>query len=228
VPVRRQGIHVAPGENHAAHKLYWECGAVTRMRWVAAWSLLTRRAMNPSAMSRTVSVLAFGALGALSAVTFSPGVCSAQEATSIPPIASIASIASSARAVVARAALDAPRQDQASALPSALEDHGHISLVMQSLYATTVVVQGLDAQSTFKALDAGAVESNSLVKPLASNRPAFVALKVGMSAAFIYAGHDLSKRHKIGAILALGLVNSVYTAIALHNYHVAYVMDTRR
>ena len=66
------------------------------------------------------------------------------------------------------------------------------------------------------------------MKPLASNRPAFVALKVGMSAAFIYAGHDLSKRHKIGAILALGLVNSVYTAIALHNYHVAYVMDTRR
>jgi hypothetical protein len=178
--------------------------------------------MNPSATGRTVSVLAIGALGALSTVTFSPRVCSAQGLTSI------ASIASSARAVVARAAMDAPRTDQPSAPPSALDDHRHVSLVMQSLYATTVVVQGLDAQSTFKALAAGAVESNSLVKPLASNRPAFIALKVGMSAAFVYAGHDLSTRHKIGAILALGLVNSVYTAIALHNYHVAHVMDTRR
>lgn len=175
-------------------------------------------AMNASATCRTVSVIAFGALGALSAVTFCPRVCWAQNLTSI---------AMSARAEVARAAIDAPRNDQASVSP-VLGDPGRVSLVMQSLYVTTVLVQGLDAQSTFKALAAGAVESNSLVKPLASNRPAFVALKVGMSAAFVYAGHDLSKRHRIGAILALGIVNSVYTAIALNNYHVAHVMDTRR
>jgi hypothetical protein len=176
-----------------------------------------RGQMKPSATSRAMLVIAFGALGALSAVMVSARVCSAQGLTSI---------ALSARAAVARAAIEAPRNDPANVSP-ALGDR-HVSLVMQSLYATTVVVQGLDAQSTFKALDAGAVESNSLVKPLASNRPAFVALKVGMSAAFVYAGHDLSKGHKLGAILALGLVNSVYTAIALHNYHVAHVMDTRR
>ncbi len=94
---------------------------------------------------------------------------------------------------------------------------------MQALYGSTALVQGLDAQSTFKALDAGGVESNSLVKPFASNRPAFIALKATMASALIYAGHDLSKRHKVGAIIALTLVNSVYTAMAINNYRVAHV-----
>jgi hypothetical protein len=175
--------------------------------------------MPSSATRRTVSVIALGVLAAFGAVTFSPRVCSAQELTSIN---------SSAGHLLAHVVPDAPRIDQASETPPALADPVRVSFVMQSLYATTVVVQGLDAQSTFKALAAGAVESNSLVKPLASNRPAFIALKAGMSAAFVYAGHDLSKRHKIAAIVALGLVNSVYTAIALHNYQVARVMDARR
>jgi hypothetical protein len=166
-----------------------------------------------------VSVIAFGALAALGAMTLWPRSAAAQDQTSI---------AASVRAVIARAAIDAPRNDQVSEPSPALGDYGRVSLVMQSLYVTTGVVQGLDAQSTFKALDAGAVESNSLVKSFASNRPAFIALKVTMATAFIYAGHDLSKRHKVGAIIALGLVNSLYTAIALNNYHVAHVMDTRR
>jgi hypothetical protein len=174
--------------------------------------------VNPSATSPSLSVIVCG-LGALSAVTFSSSVCSAQNVTSI---------ALSARAAVARAAIDSPRNDQASELSPALGDYGHVSVVMQSLYVTTGFVQGLDAHSTFKALAAGAVESNSLVKPLASNRPAFIALKATMATAFIDAGHDLSKRHKVGAIIALTLVNSLYTAIALNNYHVAHVMATRR
>jgi hypothetical protein len=176
-------------------------------------------AMQRPATRHTVPVLRFGVLTALCVVMLCPRVSAAQDLTSI---------ALSARAAVARAVIDTPQADQASASAPVSSEYGHISFVMQSLYATTVVVQGLDAQSTFKALAAGAVESNSLVKPLASNRPAFIALKAGMSAAFIYAGHDLSKRHKIGAILALGLINSAYTAIALHNYHVAHAMETHR
>jgi hypothetical protein len=151
-------------------------------------------------------------LGALSALTFCPATSAAQDLTST---------------AVAPAVIDGPQADQASASAPALNEHRHVSFVMQSLYATTVVVQGLDAQSTFKALGAGAMESNSLVKSFASHHPAFIALKATMATAFIYAGHDLSKRHKIGAMIALGLVNSAYTAIALHNYHVAHVMDAR-
>lgn len=108
------------------------------------------------------------------------------------------------------------------------ETTSRISPIMQSLYVSTAVVQGLDALSTFKALHAGAVESNSIVQPFASNRPAFVAVKAAMATAFIYEGHQLSKGHKIRAIVVLGLINSVYTGISLHNYHVANVMTARR
>jgi uncharacterized membrane protein len=95
---------------------------------------------------------------------------------------------------------------------------------MQSLYATTATIQAMDARSTFKALDQGAVESNSLVAPISNNRPAFVALKVAMSAAFIWGGHTMSKHHKVGAVITLGVLNSVYTAIVLHNYDIAHRM----
>jgi hypothetical protein len=178
--------------------------------------------MKPFVRRRTVPVVAFGvfvAFGALGALTLCPAVSAAQDLTSI---------AASATAALARATIDGPQTGQASASTPVQHPDGHVSFVMQALYATTVVVQGLDAQSTFEALDAGAVESNSLVTSFASNRPAFIALKVTMATAFIYAGHDLSKRHKIGAMIALGLVNSVYTAIALHNDHVVHVMDTRQ
>ena len=166
-----------------------------------------------------MSVIAFGAFAALGAVTLCPRVSAAQDLTAI---------ARSARALVAGAVIEAPSRDETSLPPSEFSDDGRVSPVMQWLYATTVVTQGLDAQSTFKALSAGAAESNSLVKSIAANRPAFVALKLSMATAFIYAGHDLSKRHKVGAIIALTLVNSVYTAIAINNYRVAHVMDTRR
>src|SRR5262245_19250327 len=49
------------------------------------------------------------------------------------------------------------------------------SIVMLSSYVVTAAVQGLDAHSTFKALDAGAIETNPLLTPLANNRKAFIA-----------------------------------------------------
>lgn len=142
-----------------------------------------------------------------------------------------APIAASAKAAIANMTFDASSApapaDRADSNASMMEFH-RVSPTMQSLYATTALLQALDAQSTFKALNAGAVESNSLVKPFAANRPAFIALKAGMATAFIYAGHNLSKGHKIAAMIALGAVNSLYAAIAVNNYHVARTMAAQR
>lgn len=132
------------------------------------------------------------------------------------------------RAVIAHATFDAPKPADPSDSNASMMAFHRVSPTMQSLYVMTALTQALDAQSTFKALNAGAVESNSLVKPFAANRPAFLALKAGMATAFIYAGHDLSKGHKIGAMVALALVNSVYTAITVNNYRVVHAMDRRR
>lgn len=158
-------------------------------------------------------------LVAMSVITLLARPAAAQDATPI---------ATSAKAAIANMTFDtAPSADRTDSNTSMMEFH-RVSPTMQSLYVATALTQALDAQSTFKALNAGAVESNSLVKPFAGNRPAFIALKAGMATAFIYAGHNLSKRHKIGAVIALGLVNSLYAAIAMNNYHVIHVMNGRR
>jgi hypothetical protein len=134
------------------------------------------------------------------------------------------SIDLTAKAAVARAVTETPQPEVAF---SPAHNFPRFSPTLQSLYFTTALVQGLDAITTFRAMDHGAVEANSLVKPFASNRPAFLALKAGMATAFIYQGHEMSKRHKIGAIIALGLVNSAYATIVANNIHVIHAMQAQ-
>jgi hypothetical protein len=159
----------------------------------------------PSAPSRFCAT----ALGGLIAFSASTRPAQAQ-GSSAPPALTSASVPQAVQEVVVAA-------------PPAAAVHipGRPSLLLQPLYVTTAIVQALDARSTFKALDAGAVESNSLVAPLATHRPAFVALKISMAAAFIYNGHKLSKRHRLLAAATLAGLNGVYGAIVRHNYDVA-------
>lgn len=131
--------------------------------------------------------------------------------------------------------------DAARALPSAQgaqmaagstvgveRSSGRPSFLMQSLYATTIVVQGLDAHSTFRAIDAGGKEGNPLVGSLAERRPAFLALKGAISTATIYAARDLSKRHKVAAVLTLIGINSAYAALIANNYRVVAHMKAQQ
>jgi hypothetical protein len=92
------------------------------------------------------------------------------------------------------------------------------SPLMWSLYVTTAAVQGLDAHSTFRAIDTGAVERNPLLGSIADHRPAFVALKAGIATATIYAGHHLSRRHKGAALVG---INVAYGALVARNYRIA-------
>ena len=104
---------------------------------------------------------------------------------------------------------------------AAPETSSRPSVVMTSLYATTALMQGLDAHSTMKAINAGAVEKNPLMSYLTSHPTAFVALKTGAAVSLIYAGRRLAKRNKTHAVIALVAVNSAYLIIATHNYRVA-------
>jgi hypothetical protein len=99
---------------------------------------------------------------------------------------------------------------------------------MQSLYATTVLMQGLDAHSTFRALDAGAKQGNPLIGPIAERRPAFIALKGAISVATIRAARDLSKQNKLAAALTLIGINSAYGALIANNYRVVSRIKEQR
>jgi len=166
----------------------------------------------------TGSIARRASLLALGLAVLWPGPASAQQTTRL----TFKTDRAIARAV-AQAAATPPLAD--STPPTPVEGDGRPSVIMQSLYVTTAVVQMLDAHSTLKAVDAGADELNSIVAPLSHHAPAFVALKAGMAAAFIYGGHTMSKHHKAGAVITLGVLNAAYLAISIHNYHVASTMN---
>jgi hypothetical protein len=93
--------------------------------------------------------------------------------------------------------------------------------LMQSLYGTTILAQGLDWDSTMTALSAGAIEKNPLIRPFTSHRSAFAALKLGIAASAIVAAHNLSKHHKVRAVIALVAIDLFYGSLAVRNYKIA-------
>ena len=90
-----------------------------------------------------------------------------------------------------------------------------------ALQATTVAAQALDVHSTMKAMDRGAVEANPLMTGIVKNKAAFIGVKAGLGAGFMYATHRMARRNKVGAIVTAAAVNSVYLLVAHHNYKVA-------
>jgi hypothetical protein len=111
-------------------------------------------------------------------------------------------------------------------LPAAQATRGRrsaFSPLMLSLYVATAAIQGLDAHSTLRAIDAGAVETNPLVRPFVSHPPAFVAFKMGVAAGLIYVGHGLAKKSKPAAVVALIATNIAYGYLVHRNYEAARV-----
>lgn len=95
------------------------------------------------------------------------------------------------------------------------------STLMLSLYASTAAMQALDVHSTLSALKLGAVEANPMMKGVARNKAAFIALKAGMAASTILASRNMAKRNKIAAIATMVAVNTAYAFVISHNYKVA-------
>ena len=93
--------------------------------------------------------------------------------------------------------------------------------LMNSLYASTAIMQGLDMHSTLKAFSAGAVEGNPLMAGVTKNRAAFVATKAAVAAATIFASKKLAKKNKVAAVITLVAVNSAYAMIVSNNYRLS-------
>ena len=107
-------------------------------------------------------------------------------------------------------AQDAPMA-QAAPAPS-----GTRSLVPR--YVSFGVLQALDVHSTMRALNNGAVEANPLMKGVAHQPAAFMAVKAGAGATTIWLSHRLAKKNKVAAMLLMAGVNSAYAMVVAHNY----------
>ena len=95
------------------------------------------------------------------------------------------------------------------------------SALLFSLFASTAAMQALDVHSTMTALNQGAVEANPLMKGLARNKTAFIAMKAGVAASTILATRNMAKRNKVAAIATMVAINSAYAMVVRHNYKVA-------
>jgi hypothetical protein len=116
---------------------------------------------------------------------------------------------------------DRDQQQQAPVLSRPRFGERAGTALMVSLYATTATMQALDAHSTIRALDNGAVEANPIMGGIANNRAALIATKAAVAAGTIYAAHNVAKKNKLAAALTLIGINSAYALIAHHNYRVA-------
>ena len=95
------------------------------------------------------------------------------------------------------------------------------SRLLNSLYASTAVMQALDVHSTLSALGNGGVEANPMMSGLTRNKAAFIAVKAAVATSTILATRQIAKRNKVAAVVTLVAINSVYAIVASHNYRVA-------
>jgi hypothetical protein len=90
--------------------------------------------------------------------------------------------------------------------------------VLVPLYVGFASLQMLDAHSTVRALRAGGVEQNPLLRGLADKPAALVALKAGVAASTIALADKMRTRSRVGAIVLMAALNSAYAVVVAHNY----------
>ena len=89
---------------------------------------------------------------------------------------------------------------------------------LPALYASFGAFQVLDAATTIRALDRGAVEANPVVGAIASNRGALMAVKAASFASTVYLTERLWKKNRLAAVVTMVAANSAYAVIVAHNY----------
>lgn len=91
-------------------------------------------------------------------------------------------------------------------------------MLLPSLYAGSVMLQGYDAYSTLTALRSGAAEANPLMKSITRSPAAFVALKAGVTMASILSAERMWKdNHRVAAVVMMVVSNGMMAAVAAHN-----------
>ena len=85
------------------------------------------------------------------------------------------------------------------------------------LYASFGALQMADAYSTRRALNAGAVESNPLMKAAARSNGTMYAVKAASAVASIYLAEKAWKKNRKGAVILMAVVNGVTAAVVAKN-----------
>jgi hypothetical protein len=107
-----------------------------------------------------------------------------------------------------------PVQPQSAARPASKGPKG----LMPALYAGDIALQVMDTHSTFRALDAGLVEQNPVMRWSTSHPAAFVSMKAAATASTILVAETIRRKHPRRAAMFMVGINAAYALIAIHNY----------
>ena len=86
------------------------------------------------------------------------------------------------------------------------------------LYVSFATLQALDVHSTRRALSRGAEESNPLMKGVAGNSGALLAVKAGGAVGVIFAAEKIWKKNKAAAVAFMVIANVGMVLVVQHNY----------
>ena len=86
------------------------------------------------------------------------------------------------------------------------------------LYASYGTLQILDTHSTSRAINSGAVEANPMMKGLAGNEVAMLAVKAAGTAGVIFASERIWKRNKTAAVVFMIASNAGMAWVVQNNY----------
>jgi hypothetical protein len=90
--------------------------------------------------------------------------------------------------------------------------------VLVPLYVSFAALQALDAHSTLRGIHRGAVERNPMLRSIANNPSALFVVKAGVAASTIAIADKMRDRSRVGAIVLMAGLNSLYATVVAHNY----------
>jgi hypothetical protein len=109
-----------------------------------------------------------------------------------------------------------------TARPAAEPAHADRRGALLPLYASFAALQGLDIHSTLRAIRGGrAREGNPVMTAVADSPAAFVALKAAAAAGVIYLTEHVRTRNRVGALVLMGALNTLYAVVVASNYRAA-------
>ena len=107
-------------------------------------------------------------------------------------------------------------RDMAPAMPSwAVDRSERRPAALPALYGTYAALQILDVVSTKKAITAGAIEANPLLKSGGQTRT--LAIKAATGAATMFFTERAWKKNRVGAIVLMAALNGATAAVVARN-----------
>lgn len=144
-----------------------------------------------------------------------PRLAAAQD-TTIAPVT--ASPLSEPAPLLTAAAPTAPPQAGGSQLTAASRANRG---ALAPMYVAFGTLQALDIHSTLRAVNSGAgTEQNLVLRGIANNPAALIAVKSGVTAATILLADTLRVRHRTGALVLMAALNSAFAVVVAHNYSI--------